>query len=49
MSLKKTIEKAIQNEEQTIFTEDLKNLVYLTQTNKDFELLINATKKYFAL
>ena len=48
MSLKKTIEQAVLSEEQTIFTEDLKNLVYLTQTNKDFELLMNAIKKYFA-
>ena len=43
--MRESIQNNIQNEALNIFTEDLKTLLYTTQTDEDFELFLNAVKK----
>lgn len=46
-SIKSTLSDSLQNQRQ-IFTEDLKLMVYLADTPEEFDLVINAIKKYEA-
>lgn len=45
-SLKVTIEEAISKPDAKIFTEDLKTLLYLSKSDSDLDLLVNAIRKY---
>lgn len=45
-SLKVTIEEAVSKPDSKIFTEDLKTLLYLSKSDSDLDLLVNAIRKY---
>lgn len=45
-SLKMTIEQSLSKPDSKIFTEDLKNLLYLTKNDTDLDLLLRALKRY---
>ncbi|RNA26624.1 pentatricopeptide repeat-containing mitochondrial-like [Brachionus plicatilis] len=45
-SLKVTIEEAVSKPDGKIFTEDLKTLLYLSKSDSDLDLLVNAIRKY---
>jgi hypothetical protein len=41
-----TIEQSLSKPDSKIFTEDLKNLLYLTKNDTDLDLLLRALKRY---
>ncbi|CAF0959215.1 unnamed protein product [Brachionus calyciflorus] len=45
-SLKLAIEEGMSKPDSKIFTEDLKTMLYLTKTDADIDLLLNAIRKY---
>ena len=47
-SIRLTVEENMNKENGKIFTEDLKLMLYLTQSDSDLDFLINAIKKYQA-
>ena len=44
-SIKSNIEKSFEEPEKKIFTEDLKTLIYLVNTDADVEFIVKAIKK----
>lgn len=44
--IRSTMEQNLAKTDGKVFTEDLKTLLYLTKTDSDIELLLNAVKKY---
>lgn len=45
-ALQQSVRKSLQSRNAKLFTDDIKNLVYLTDTKSDFTLLADAVRKY---